>query len=96
MGFLDKIISEEEIAEILNQGAKDKNLATAHKYVETLIRVRGLEEGLSNNIHIQFGHINEVDARSWEDIVSKIEEKGQREQIEELLSTVKDEDDITG
>lgn len=87
MSFLDKIIDEDKIADLLNKGCEDRNLATAHKYLETLIRIRGLEAGLSNSLVIKFGDIEEATPEDWDKIIGEIVESDQRSQIEELLNT---------
>ena len=85
MSFLDKIIDEDEIAELLNEGAKDKNKSTAHRYLETLIKIRGLEEGMSDDLVIQFGEYDELDEKEWEKATKGVDTTNNRELIEELL-----------
>lgn len=92
MSFLDKLIGEDELADLINDGARDRNKATSHKYLETIAKFKNLEDGLGNMIVIKFGDIDEVDESNWNDIIKDIQEDDQRSQIEELLSTLRDDE----
>ena len=92
MGFLDKLIGEEELADLINAGARDKQKSTAHKFLESIVKFKNLEAGLGNMMVIKFGNIDEVEMDDWDKVVSKIPHEDQRSQIEELLSTKRDDE----
>ena len=86
--FRDLLPSQEEIATRLKDGANDKNLVTAHKYIESIIRIRGLEAGVDENIEIVFPGLDsfKIDRDTdWENYIDVTKPDEGRHMIDGLL-----------
>ena len=78
-------LTQEQASDLLVEGCKDRNKATAFKWYELYLKLTGEAEGLGNNLVIKFGDISEVNPLEWADIVGQIDETDYRERVDELL-----------
>jgi hypothetical protein len=87
-------LSQEEAAQIIVEGCRDRNKATAIKWHELYLKLPGEAEGLGNNLVIKFGDISEVNPLDWADIVGAIDESDYRDRVDELLGKNREQEDV--
>ena len=85
MAFRDLLIGEEEVAEILNKGARDTNTFNALKYVQAIVEYKGLVGGIGDKMAITIPGLTELNAEEFEASVDASLIKDKREDIEEFL-----------
>ena len=73
-------MSDSRIVERLNEGAEDKNIFNALKYIDKIIDLKGLGRGIGNQIQIVIPGLND---KPFE--VDETRIKDDRKSIEEFL-----------
>jgi hypothetical protein len=82
--FRESLLSDSEIVERLNKGAKSTNEYNALKYLEKIIEYKGLGRGIGNQVTVIIPGLTDIDTSlPFEVDESMIHEK--REDIESFL-----------
>jgi len=85
MTFIDKLKTTDEIMGLLNEGAEDRNKSVAIKYIEKIIELRGLEDGLGNKVEVIFPGLEQYTKENWEQMALSKEYKETKEDINKVL-----------
>lgn len=82
--FEDLLISNHELAVLLNKGARDRNKSSALKYIEVIRSMKNLDGALGSSFNITFGE-KETRPENWD-----MEVLTQEEVDKESESKIKD------
>ena len=95
MALRDLLLGEEEIASILNKGARDTNTFNALKYVQAIVEIKGLVGGSGDSMVITIPGMTTLSVEEYEAQIDETQIKDKRSDIELFLfGETKEEEDV--
>jgi len=85
MTLRDLLMGEEEIASILNKGARDTNTFNALKYVQAIVEIKGLVGGSGDSMVITIPGMTTLSTEEYEAQIDETQIKDKRSDIELFL-----------